>query len=300
VATPLTTCLVVLGKYVPSLRFFDTLLGDEPVLSPDSRLYQRMLALDAEDAEDVVEEYREDHTMTQAFDDVLLPALAMAERDRHAGHLTVERIDFIRVAMRELVEEMSRQAEPSPSDSVDLASATDPAAPARPAAVPGMPEVRSRIVVIPSVDAADKTAACMLKALLDRRGFDVIVLDEEELASEKLEQAFSQRADVVVISAVPPRAVSRARYLVKRLQQAQSQRGQKDDGLAAATVVGLWTVQYDRKRAADRVKGQASEIRVVTTMAEAVEEVRQRAQVVSTRRAAAEEAPVGAGKPAPA
>ena len=286
VATPLTTCLVVLGKYVPSLRFFDTLLGDEPVLSPDSRLYQRMLALDAEDAEDVVEEYREDHTLTEAFDHVVLPALAMAERDRHAGHLTLERIDFIRVAMRELVEEMARQTEPSPSDSVDLVPAAEAGTPAA-VPVPSLPDVRPRIVVIPSVDAADKTAALMLAALLERRGFDVIVLDEEELASEKLEQTFTQRADVVVISAVPPRAVSRARYLVKRLQQAQSQRGEEGTG-AAATVIGLWTVQYDRDRATDRLKGSATDVRVVTTLAEAVEEVRQRAQVVSTRRAAEE------------
>ena len=287
VATPITTCLVVLGKYVPALRFFDTLLGDEPVLAPDQRLYQRMLALDAEDAEDVIEEYRKDHTMTEAFDNVLLPALALAESDRHAGHLTVERIDFLRVAMRELVEEMSRQTEPIASDSVDLASASEPGAPAAPKSpIPALPDVRSRVVVIPSADAADKTAACMLKALLDRRGFDVTVLDEEELASEKLEQIFAQRADVVVISAVPPRAVSRARYLVKRLQQSQAQRGETEAGQGAATVIGLWTMQYDRKRAAERVRGEAAEVRVVTTMAEAVEEVRQRAQVVSTRRAA--------------
>ncbi len=276
VATPLTTCLVVLGKYVPALRFFDILLGDEPVLSPDSRLYQRLLALNEEDADEVAQEYRQEHSLTQTFDDVLLPALALAERDRHAGHLTAERIDFIRLTMRDIVAELSSQEQPLPSDSIDLEIPVSPSAPVR----------LARVVILPSVDAADQTAAMMLKALLDRRGFDVTVVEEAGLTSEKLETVFSSHADVAVISAVPPRAVSRARYLVKRLQQAQSQRGQSAAGLAAATVVGVWTIKYDRERAAERIKGDGPEIRVVTTLDEAVEEVRQRAEVVAARRTA--------------
>src|SRR5690606_10036436 len=185
------------------------------------RLYQRMLALDAEDAEDVVEEYREEHSLTETFDNVLLPALTLAERDRHAGHLTAERIDFIRIAMREIVEELSRQEEPIPSDSIDL---NEPAEARISSSAQASLPVIPRVVVIPSVDAADETAALMVKALLDRRGFEVTVVDDEELTSEKLEQVFSQRADVAVISAVPPRAVARARYLVKRLRMAQAQR----------------------------------------------------------------------------
>src|SRR5690606_24913866 len=183
-------------------------------------------------------------------DNVLLPALTLAERDRHAGHLTAERIDFIRTAMREIVEELARQEEPIPSDSIDL---NEPAearvATATQAALPVTP----RVVVIPSVDAADETAALMVKALLDRRGFEVTVVDDEELTSEKLEQVFSQRADVAVISAVPPRAVARARYLVKRLRMAQAQRSDHASA-AAATIVGLWTVQYDTQRAKNRVR----------------------------------------------
>lgn len=278
VATPLTTCLVVLGKYVPALRFLDILLGDEPVLTPDSRLYQRMLALNAEDAQDVVDEYRKEHTLTETFDDVLLPALALAERDRHAGNLTAQRIEFISATMREIAQDLRDQKTPLPSDSVDLEATSLPT-----------PGAGPRVVIIPSVDAADETAAMMLKVLLDRRGFVTNVLGEAELTSEKLQQVVEQRADVAVISALPPRAVARARYLVKRLRQAQSQSGDNQSATVAAVIVGLWTMRYDAQQAAARIRDGGPDVRVVTSLAQAVEEVRQRAQVVATRRTAQEQ-----------
>ena len=49
-STPLTVILVVIGKHVPQLQFLDILLGDEPVLEPPVRIYQRLLALDAEES----------------------------------------------------------------------------------------------------------------------------------------------------------------------------------------------------------------------------------------------------------
>ena len=276
-ATPLTTVVVVLGKYVPALRFFDVLLGDEPVLTPQSRLYQRLLALDAEDAGDVVEEYREEHTLTETLDDVMLPALALAERDRHAGNLTDERVAFLRKAMREILVEAGEQHEPLPSDSIDLndPSAIDTVAKG------------ARVVLIPAGDDADEVVAMMLKQLLDRRGYETTVLDDEELASEKLGQVFSRHADVVVVSALPPRAVAQARYLVKRLEQAQHARGERDSNTSAALIVGLWTITSDKARAAQRVGGgTGTNVRVVTTLAEAAEAVRQRAEVSARRRGA--------------
>ena len=277
-ATPLTTVVVVLGKYVPALRFFDVLLGDEPVLTPQSRLYQRLLALDADDAEDVVEEYREDHTLTETFDDVMLPALALAERDRHAGNLTDERVAFLRKSMREILVTVGSQSESLPTDSVDVNEPIPADSPAK----------QARVVLIPAGDDADELVAMMLKNLLDRRGYETTVLDDEELASEKLGQVFARHADVVVVSALPPRAVAQARYLVKRLGQAQQQRGQDGDGTGAAAIVGLWTITSDRERAASRVGAGSSamNVKIVTTLAEAAEAVRQRAEAVSTRRAA--------------
>ena len=80
-STPLTVCLAVLGKYVPSLCFFATLLGEEVELKPDVRLYQRLVAFDREKAIEVVETALKQQPRVEVFDQILVPALVRAERD---------------------------------------------------------------------------------------------------------------------------------------------------------------------------------------------------------------------------
>ena len=105
-ATPLTVCLVVLGKYVPTLQFLDIMLGDEPVLAPHERLYQRWLALDHEEAVDLLHEFFEERSLENVYDAILIPALALAEQDRHKGRLDDQRQQMIRQSMREMIDEL--------------------------------------------------------------------------------------------------------------------------------------------------------------------------------------------------
>ena len=86
-STPLTVCLVVLGRHVPQLAFFDVMLGDEPALSPEVRFYQRLLARDPEEATELAEENLEDGALDRLFDTLILPALTHAEQDRLRGSL---------------------------------------------------------------------------------------------------------------------------------------------------------------------------------------------------------------------
>ena len=106
-ATPLTVVLVVIGKYVPQLRFLDILLGDEPVLAPPERIYQRLLAADQEEATDLAREYLKELGLERTFDEVLNPALSLAEQDRHRGRLDEQRQLYVRQAMRDMVEELA-------------------------------------------------------------------------------------------------------------------------------------------------------------------------------------------------
>jgi predicted PurR-regulated permease PerM len=105
-STPLTVVLVVIGKYVPQMQFIDILLGDEPVLSPPMRVYQRLLAMDQEEAMDVLRDLRKTESLEKVYDNVLLKTLAMAETDRHNGQLDDRRQAFIRQSMRSIVEEL--------------------------------------------------------------------------------------------------------------------------------------------------------------------------------------------------
>ena len=81
-ATPLTVCLAVIGKYFPPLNFLAVLLGDGPVLPPEAKLYQRLLAMDQEDASGILLAQLKEKTLVEAYDETLIPALVLAERDR--------------------------------------------------------------------------------------------------------------------------------------------------------------------------------------------------------------------------
>src|SRR5687768_11969771 len=81
-ATPLTVCLVVIGRYVPQLEFLGVLLGSDPVLAPEERLYQRLLAGNLEEAVEMAEDYVDEHSSREFYDNVAIPALRLAENDR--------------------------------------------------------------------------------------------------------------------------------------------------------------------------------------------------------------------------
>jgi predicted PurR-regulated permease PerM/GAF domain-containing protein len=81
-STPLTVCLIVVGRYVPQLNFLGTLLGSDPVLAPEEQLYQRLLAGNHEDAVEIAERYIDEHSSDAFYDRVAIPALCLAEEDR--------------------------------------------------------------------------------------------------------------------------------------------------------------------------------------------------------------------------
>ena len=94
-STPLTVCAVVIGRYVPQLRFLHILLGAEQVLGPDAQLYQRLLAMDQQEAREVADLALKDKTLVEVYDQVFVPALMMAEQDRHKGRLEAAREEFL-------------------------------------------------------------------------------------------------------------------------------------------------------------------------------------------------------------
>src|SRR5262245_22976407 len=103
-ATPVTVCLAVLGKYIPQLSFLSVLLSQEAALRPAARYYQRLLARDQHEAEVVVKEYLSEHSVEELFDHVLLPALVLLRRSRRAGELRPEDEEFILHTTRTIVD----------------------------------------------------------------------------------------------------------------------------------------------------------------------------------------------------
>ena len=111
-STPMTLCLAVLGKYVPSLRFFAALLGEEADLAPDVRFYQRLVTLDREGAIAVADAAMKQQPRAEFFDRVLVPALSRAERDAERDELGDAEQAFIWRVVDEVLDELEKTPEP--------------------------------------------------------------------------------------------------------------------------------------------------------------------------------------------
>ena len=102
----MTLCLAVLGKYVPSLGFFATLLGEEAELDQNIRFYQRLVSLDQDGATAVVEAALKERPRAEVFDQILVPALSHAGRDAARGELEESDLAFIRRVIGEILDDL--------------------------------------------------------------------------------------------------------------------------------------------------------------------------------------------------
>jgi predicted PurR-regulated permease PerM len=278
-STPLTACVVVIGKYVPQMQFLDILLGDSPPLPPPTRLYQRLLAQDPEGASDVIDEFRKTMPLEQLYDTVFIPALAMAERDHHANPIDHPRRSTMRQTLRDALDDLGDReralAIQHQAKAVENAARADNPAPV----VQGPTDIFTpptrlpedctvTVLCLPALDESDELVAIMIAQLLEFRGYCVTTIGHSALASEMLDQVQQKSAGIILVSALPPTAVTHARYLCKRLQS-------KFPSLAI--VVGLWTYAGDTFRAKQRI-APGDHARITTSLKEALEQINQIAQ----------------------
>jgi predicted PurR-regulated permease PerM len=210
-ATPLTVCLVVLGKHVPGLEFVGTLLADTPALAPEYGYYQRLLARDQSEAADLIERYIKTESPRSVYDALLLPALNYAERDRLEQRLSPDEETAVIDATRELLwdaAESIRRLHPEP-----------PPAPSDDPPRPG-PREPLRVLGYATNGVADELALAMLAHLLDDLPVGVEITKTRLQASELLSFVEEQGFSVVCLADLPPSPPSKTRYLVKRLRAA--------------------------------------------------------------------------------
>lgn len=248
-STPMTVCLVVMGKYIPQLQFLSILLSDEPVLKPPQRFYQRLLARDPEEAEALLDEARKTQTPLELCDELLVPALLLAEQDHQRGVLDAATRAYIVEHVGELGDELYEDDE-APEPLPDGA--------------------RFCVLTLPAADEADEAAARLFCAQLRRERIDSHSASVDTLKGEMLDRVAALRPDVVCIAALPPAATAHARYLCKRL------RARFPD---TPILVGLWGAQGDTHRARERLEAVGA-VEVCTRFAEGVDEMRQRLQPV--------------------
>jgi predicted PurR-regulated permease PerM len=255
-STPLTVCVVVLGRYVPQLSFLQVLLGDDVALGAEAQIYQRLLAMDQPEAHAIVDRCLKEKSLVELYDSVLIPALSLAEQDRHKGAIDAIREEFLFLSINEMITELS---EYQPAH--DSSPAEDAAAESGPAE-----RLSARIICLPANDRADEVTAAMLAQLLEQAGHATVSLPVAHASLvEMLALLEIKPDDVICISALPPFAFPPARTMCKLIRERFPK---------LRVVVGVWGFSGDAEKAKARFE-RAQPDRLLTSLAQVLDQIQE-------------------------
>lgn len=262
VSTPLTVCLIVMGRHIPQLSFLDILLGEDAELSPEAHYYERLLAMDQPEAHEIAVAYLERHTLLELYDRVVLPALILSEQDRHKGVLDEVRGPWLYQSVTELIAEFTDyQPEESDEDSDEEARSKqrhEEAEEEQPAAI-------RPVVCVPVDDEVDEIAGTMLAQLLEQRGHGTMLLHAASLTPEILSRLAQEPDTTICVSAVPPFAFAQARKLAQSLRESLPHN---------PILVGLWGGDGGKETLRNRF-GVARPDAVPTNLSSALEQIQE-------------------------
>ncbi|UVK41684.1 AI-2E family transporter [Mesorhizobium sp. AR10] len=230
-STPLTVCLVVLGRHVPQFEFLDVLFGNEPVLEPHARLYQRLLAGDPDEATDHAEEMLEEKYLVEFYAKVAIPALLLGEQDRVRGVMDDQQMRQVAASAATLVANLDDSAQEEADEEDEPAVAGDADA-GKEAARDGKDSEDEDDIELPdgtgmSVLCAggrgelDDAAAAMLAQVLEVQGATVSKASFADLEPTNIRQLELKAVDTVVVGFLNRDSVKHARFLVRRLKRAK-------------------------------------------------------------------------------
>ncbi len=199
-SSPITTCLLVLGRHAPPFRFLEVLLGNTPALSPSQSLFQRFATKDQDEAMRTLKHALADRDPETVFDEVFLPALTQLKTLRMTGQTDVEEEARITAVAREVLDEVIDEIREKPTGEEEFVE-------------------RIRVVACPAQDNFDHLSLVVMTSCLKPIHWDVRIHSVTKLASEMLSDIAEFDPQVILIGSLPPGGVAHARYLVKRLRQ---------------------------------------------------------------------------------
>ena len=229
-STPLTVCLVVLGRHVPSFEFLDVMFGNKPVLQPHQQLYQRLLAGDPDEATDRAEEFLQDHDLIAFYESVALPALTLGEIDRARGVMSTERRQRIADSALALVDNLEEYAikEPeadetaeAPAEEEVVTSGEGEAA--QEVSPEVLPDGTGKVVVcVGGRGSLDNAAVAMLAQVLNAQGASTRTVDHLAMDPSRIRDLDLAGAHSVVIGFLNVHSTVHARYMVRRIKRART------------------------------------------------------------------------------
>ncbi len=259
-STPLTVCIVVLGRYVPRMSFLHALLGADAELSAEALFYERLLALDQQAARAVANRFLAAKPLVELYDSVVIPALGLVEQDRHQGVFDDARCNFFFLSIGELVAELTGYPH----------SETEP---------PFRAQQDFAVVCISGSDQADELTTHMLVQLMEQASNQTLYLPGT-VSAEILDSLAREPNTVVFISVLPPFAFAQARALCQRVRAHLPQN---------RIVIGLWNRGEDLDPAQDITVerfGNGKPTAMVYSLAQAVQLVTQWHQEAATQPSA--------------
>jgi len=264
-STPLTVILVGLGRHVKRLEFLDVLLGDQPALTPVESFYQRILAGDADEAQDQAEALLKECSLSTYYDEVAIKGLQLAATDVERGVMSAAQLERVREATMLVVAEFDGRDDNEPDggkgDKAD--GDAEPQTPGRQEPLPDdLPDAwrgGTPVLCIAGRGALDGAGAAMLAQLLGKHGLGARIVGSEDVSRTRIGSLDAESAAIVCICSLETASsLPYLRYLVRRLRQRVTD---------APVIVGLWppddpVLADDRQRAvvaADRYAGTLRE-----------------------------------------
>jgi predicted PurR-regulated permease PerM len=239
-ATPLTVCLVVLGRHVERLAFLDVMFGDRPALSPPEIFYQRMLAGDPTEAAEKAEEFLKERSLSSYYDEVALPGLRLAQADLDREVLDVTRLVKIRDAVSEFAADLS-----DPVDNTGKQETIDPEAAAALDGAPAQADlpvvIRDRlsrtwqsehaVLCIAGRTPLDEAAGLMFMDLVRAHGLEGRIEGADALSTANIFRLETTGVALVCLSYLDTSSAAHMRFAVRRIRRK----------LPNATIMlGLW------------------------------------------------------------
>jgi predicted PurR-regulated permease PerM len=244
-STPLTLCLVVMGRHVKRLEFLDVMLGDRPPLTLTEALYQRILAGDADEAQDHAELILKDRSLGTYYDEIVVKAMQLAASDAKRGIIDREQLERVSSTIKVLVQGLDtyKDEKPSPRKSetvsadrpLDLPPEPDPRnVPRADTVLPQAWVEKSPIVLcIAARGPLDEATSVILAQLLEKHGFSCRLVTYDEVSREKIETLDTANVAIVCISCLDiGGSPAHLRYLIQRLRHRLLQ--------GVQIIVGIW------------------------------------------------------------
>jgi len=262
-STPLTLCLVVLGRHVEQLEFLDVMLGDRPALTPIENFYQRILAGDPDEAEEQAERFLAEHSLSAYYDEVALDGLQLVTADANRGVLAPQQVERINRAMKELVHDLADHDDVEPPSGkhdntiggqthgervIAHASTPEGDAAAENRISPEW-QTETPVLCVAGRGPLDEAASGMLAQLLEKHGIGARAVPHEAVSRAQIAALDARDVVMVCVSYLDINGSPvHLRFLIRRIRQRLPR---------ASILIGIWPADdpFLRDQAAREVAG---------------------------------------------